>query len=77
MYLLSLRVLHRAQVSRHEQLLLELWRRWDHRMYPINPIDLLGEDDTTDWEAPVGQVVYPADRWLVPGSSAYFELVGV
>ena len=66
-------VFHQFAIA--ESQLLELWRRWDHRMYPINPIDLLGEDDTTDWEAPVGQVVYPADRWLVPGSSAYFDFL--
>ena len=60
-----------------ESQLLELWRRWDHHMYPINSIDLLGPDDDTDWEAHVGQVVYPGDRWLVPGSSAYFEFFGL
>ena len=64
-------VFHQFAIAKSE--LLELWRRWDYRMYPINPIDLLGSDDTTDGEAPVSQVVYPGDRWLVPGSSAYFD----
>ena len=66
---------HQFAIS--ESHLLELWRKWDHPMYPIKPIDLLGSDDDTDWEAPVGQVVYPGDRWLVPGSSAYFDFFGL
>ena len=66
---------HQFAITESE--LRELWRRWNHRMFPINPIDLGGEDDTTDWEAPVGQVVYPGDRWLVPGSPAYFKFFGL
>ena len=74
-------VFHQFPIA--ESQLLELWRKWDNWMYPINPIDirnspeLSGTDDDTEWEAPVGQVVYPGDRLLVPGSSAYFEFFGL
>ena len=38
------------QFAIHESQLHQLWRRWDHRMDPINPID---------WQDPEGHDDYP------------------
>ena len=62
------------QVAISETHLLELWPRWDPRMDPINPI----EQEYTDLrETYPGRMILPADGWLVPGSSAYFEFIGL
>ena len=50
-----------------EAQLYELWQKWDHPMYPINPMD---------WQDPEGHEDYPSDSWLVPGSTAYFQFFG-
>ena len=64
---------HQFAIS--ETQLHELWQRWDPRMDPINPI----EEDYCDLRMRSGlsRMIFPADGWLIPGSSAYFEFFGV
>ena len=60
---------HQFAIS--ETQLHELWKKWDPRMDPINPI----EQEYCDLRELFGpsQMIFPSDGWLIPGSPAYFD----
>ena len=56
------------QLASRESQLYELWRRWDHRIDSINPIE---------WQDAEGHEDYPSDSGLVPGAADFVKFLGL